>query len=55
MKELYELPIKREPGKLYFIKTGENGNLLVCETMMKRGGRKKKSKNRRKEGEKEKS
>jgi len=40
MKVLYELPIKREPGKLYFIKSGENGFLLVCEAIMSRGGRK---------------
>ena len=34
-----ELP--REQGKLYFCGTDSNGNLTVCETEMKRGGKKK--------------
>jgi hypothetical protein len=42
MKELYILPIKREQGKLYFVKSGEDGFLVVCEAILKRGGRKKK-------------
>jgi len=48
MKELYELPIEREKGKLYFIKTGKKGKLVVCEAIMSRGGRKKKSKGKKK-------
>jgi len=44
MKELYQLPIKREKGKLYFIKSNEEGWLVVCEAIMCRGGRGKKKK-----------
>jgi|GEM_PF-4511828 len=44
MKQLYKLPIKREEGKLYFIKTGEDGFLIVCEAILRRGGRKPKDK-----------
>lgn len=34
--------IKRESGKLYYYGTDDNGNLTVCETIMARGGKKKK-------------
>ena len=33
--------IKREPGKLYYCGTDEEGNLTICEAEMKRGGKKK--------------
>ena len=33
--------IKREKEKLYYTGTDENGFLTICETEMKRGGKKK--------------
>lgn len=36
--------IKREKGKLYYTGTDDAGNLTICETMMARGGKKKKHK-----------
>jgi len=44
MKQILKTDIKRESGKLYFCKTGEDGCLIVCEAKMNHGGKKKKSK-----------
>jgi hypothetical protein len=33
-----------ESGKLYYVSTDKEGNLLVCEAVMARGGKRKKSK-----------
>lgn len=40
-KILMTTNLKRESGKLYFCGTDSNGNLTVCEAIMRRGGRKK--------------
>ncbi len=43
MKEtILETKIKRESGFLYYVGTNQEGNLILCKTEMKRGGRKKK-------------
>jgi len=47
VKLLLKTNIKRESGKLYFCKTGSNGNIEICEAVMARGG-KKKSKRKKK-------
>ena len=41
-KQLLKTNIKREQGKLYYCSTGNDGCLIVCEAIMKRGGTKKK-------------
>lgn len=40
-KQLLKTNLKRETGKLYYCATGSDGCLIVCEAIMKRGGRKK--------------
>ena len=34
--QIKELDIKREKGYLYFLKTSEQGNLIVCKAKMGR-------------------
>lgn len=41
-KQLLITNVKRETGKLYYCGTDKNGNLVVCESQMKRGRKKKK-------------
>lgn len=36
--------IKREQGYLYYVKSDENGNLVMCRAVLMRGGGKKKKK-----------
>jgi hypothetical protein len=43
-KILARINLKREPGKLYYIKSDEEGYLLICEADLARGGKKKKKK-----------
>jgi len=40
-RQLLETEIEREPGKLYYCGTSTDGNITVCETLMKRGRKKK--------------
>lgn len=39
MKVIFKTQIKREKGKLYFVKSDILGNLMICETEMARKGR----------------
>lgn len=41
-KELLVTNIKRESGKLYYCGTNKKGFIVVCETLMARGGKSKK-------------
>lgn len=43
-KEILKTDIKREKGKLYYCGTDKNGNIIVCEAIMARGGKSKKKK-----------
>jgi len=43
-KTLLKTEIKRESGMLYYCGTSEDGNITVCSTEMKRGGKKKSKK-----------
>jgi len=43
-KQILELDIQREKGKLYYLATSKAGNLVVCEAIMARGGKAKKKK-----------
>ena len=40
-KEILKTTIKRESGKLYYCATDKKGCLVLCEAVMKRGGKKK--------------
>ena len=41
-KILLKTDIKREPGKLYYCGTSDNGCIAVCSSEMARGNKKKK-------------
>jgi hypothetical protein len=41
-KTILKTDIKREPGKLYFCGTDDNGCIMLCETEMARKGKSKK-------------
>jgi hypothetical protein len=43
-KVIAKTDIKREAGKLYYCSTDDKGCITVCEAIMSRGGKKKKSK-----------
>jgi len=40
-KQILKTDIKREPNKIYYCATADDGCLIVCEAIMMRGGRKK--------------
>ena len=43
-KTILKTSIKRESGKLYYCGTDSNGNITIGESLMARGGKKKKKK-----------
>lgn len=40
-KEIFRTRIKRQKGKLYYIRFDEFGFLIICEAELSRGGKKK--------------
>jgi hypothetical protein len=41
MEVIAKTNIQREKGYLYFLKSDEEGKLLICKAIMQRGGKKK--------------
>lgn len=47
-REILKTTIKRQSGMLYYCGTDKQGNIVICEAKMSRGGKKKKATKKKK-------